>query len=913
MRAIRPLFVVFLVVFSINAIEFSAPWQTGPAGTAHFIDIPPGPTLYTSGSVDYHIPDSGALLFIVGPRRPLNAEVDTTWEGVAVPHFIKADGVDTVYWEDAFTGVGMDQIPVSDEMGMALVRAEGEGYFSAYVTDFYGEMKSSLPMLFEIIPSGETAEKWGIRGPELIQIGDDMSIFTAAPVDSGGLPVPDYIAGLVIDGIRIRIVGESNPDSSAWVSNVFDRTPAREAILPAVYSLGHFYVGDTEEEVIKIIADRIGDTLPASDTFDVTVLPPGRASVFMPIRFEGLRVTQGVSSSVYGMAFSGSMPDPDNSSTKVRLNPVDLTGTASAVIEPSSWQTLTAGFAGFTLTDTEADTLCVFLVPETDSVPKLNTPIWTPIQVVPPEWAVRLEYDGPSVALTGDTTKLVVEAINGLGEVDTAVDGYFIAPFEGDDNGTVTIIDSVTGEYWDYTEDTTTVLNITNGRCVLMVTDTEAENLYFEARDVELIGLFDQGALGFRWEYGLVFEDGDSGSAVSYEFFRDDMGIYPTGEDIPVTVTARTGFGEIAITYNDSAAVSVSGCAETSPSSGIVHFDCGIASFSVRDDSAETVTLDVSGPLLPDNMSMRFLKPGEGGVLCPLEVPQWIPAGTTRQLRIGIMSFDGIATSYNGVVDITVIDPDSNGSVTYPDTVVITSGIGSIAVRDTDAELFIVRVEARDDSGEMELGVESRGNLMVSMPLSPMVGDLLDSIHFAITDTALVPIAYSCTVGVIIIEGIDNGSVSFDDEVIITDGFGVGVIEDSEAETLQVYVIVPEGQFVYMDAPEAGEWTYYAGEIIYEGTSVDETAKPLKFELGYVIPNPFNPSFSVTVQLPEPGILNLELYDLNGRLVHRLANREYCSGRHNFRFNGRDLPSGVYFTRAIWKDKIVRRKAVLLK
>jgi hypothetical protein len=62
-------------------------------------------------------------------------------------------------------------------------------------------------------------------------------------------------------------------------------------------------------------------------------------------------------------------------------------------------------------------------------------------------------------------------------------------------------------------------------------------------------------------------------------------------------------------------------------------------------------------------------------------------------------------------------------------------------------------------------------------------------------------------------------------------------------------------------------------------------------------PNPFNPSTTLSFQLPEAGPVQIELYDLAGRFVRRLWQRPLPAGAHELRFDGRKLASGVYVCR----------------
>lgn len=62
-------------------------------------------------------------------------------------------------------------------------------------------------------------------------------------------------------------------------------------------------------------------------------------------------------------------------------------------------------------------------------------------------------------------------------------------------------------------------------------------------------------------------------------------------------------------------------------------------------------------------------------------------------------------------------------------------------------------------------------------------------------------------------------------------------------------------------------------------------------------PNPFNPTTRVRFHLERPGALQVDVLDVAGRRVARLADRLFTSGEHNLTLDAAGLPSGVYLIR----------------
>jgi hypothetical protein len=83
-------------------------------------------------------------------------------------------------------------------------------------------------------------------------------------------------------------------------------------------------------------------------------------------------------------------------------------------------------------------------------------------------------------------------------------------------------------------------------------------------------------------------------------------------------------------------------------------------------------------------------------------------------------------------------------------------------------------------------------------------------------------------------------------------------------------------------------------------------------------PNPFNPTTRIVYSIGKPGRASLRVYDLAGRLVATLLDRDVGAGPSSVVWNGLDdngrrVPSGVYVYRLQSADGDLARKMVLLK
>jgi len=98
-----------------------------------------------------------------------------------------------------------------------------------------------------------------------------------------------------------------------------------------------------------------------------------------------------------------------------------------------------------------------------------------------------------------------------------------------------------------------------------------------------------------------------------------------------------------------------------------------------------------------------------------------------------------------------------------------------------------------------------------------------------------------------------------------------------------------------------------------------------KFNLNQNYPNPFNPTTTIKYSIPTPlnppfakegntgGFVTLKVYDVLGKEIATLVNKEQQSGNYKVTFNASSLPSGIYFYRLQSGNFVETKKLILLK
>lgn len=100
--------------------------------------------------------------------------------------------------------------------------------------------------------------------------------------------------------------------------------------------------------------------------------------------------------------------------------------------------------------------------------------------------------------------------------------------------------------------------------------------------------------------------------------------------------------------------------------------------------------------------------------------------------------------------------------------------------------------------------------------------------------------------------------------------------------------------------------------------STDNRVEPERFSLSQNFPNPFNPRTHFNYILADPGIIQLEIYDLLGKLIYTIHDGYQREGSHNVLWTGVDqnnnpAPSGIYFFRLETGSNTITKKMVLAK
>jgi hypothetical protein len=106
---------------------------------------------------------------------------------------------------------------------------------------------------------------------------------------------------------------------------------------------------------------------------------------------------------------------------------------------------------------------------------------------------------------------------------------------------------------------------------------------------------------------------------------------------------------------------------------------------------------------------------------------------------------------------------------------------------------------------------------------------------------------------------------------------------------------------------------YQAMIQYWDNSPTGDTPMSLPFVLNQNYPNPFNPSTTISFSLDRDGFVSLNVYDVAGRVVATILNKEMSAGSYDVGFNAKGLSSGVYFYKLRTADQEMTRKMILLR
>ncbi|MDP6037925.1 MAG: T9SS type A sorting domain-containing protein, partial [Candidatus Latescibacteria bacterium] len=171
-----------------------------------------------------------------------------------------------------------------------------------------------------------------------------------------------------------------------------------------------------------------------------------------------------------------------------------------------------------------------------------------------------------------------------------------------------------------------------------------------------------------------------------------------------------------------------------------------------------------------------------------------------------------------------------------------------------------------------------------------------------------------------------------------TNNAGFRVLRSTDQENFEVVSDLIAGagttdalvDYSFTDAiiPAAEQVYYVLEQIDLDGTI--HRSNPIEVLLGArflnlptefasaVYPNPFNPSTTISYDLPAEADVSIVIYDAIGQEIRQLVSQQHTAGRYSIQWDakdhlGRSVGSGVYIAKILAGQNSVTQKMLLLK
>jgi len=359
--------------------------------------------------------------------------------------------------------------------------------------------------------------------------------------------------------------------------------------------------------------------------------------------------------------------------------------------------------------------------------------------------------------------------------------------------------------------------------------------------------------------------------------------------------------------------------------------------------------------LLPTDHSMWFKCSQQDGVNLQVVKYKWVPngtsvvqtawgdegmfvyaqAGSNPELHTGIATMPGTPYLYalNGnfflqdmVTDLIYVDLDDGSQVKKVDMSDWWYNLeqgelkgqycgGPADVRDTGSGTLrfsfhgscmqhLIDPMREGDINDMTLWVNRNGDYVADHNFGSDAG-----LKWVCNDYNVAPYIYNVAtdaMGFNIIPTFDLGSVSFG--LMGPDGTGINNFAYSGETAGQKYGnhfvdygSAYDGMYTsnVSASTDTGGWWYVAHDSI-KGVISDKVGvadAPAAFAVAQNVPNPFNPSTTITFSLAKAGKVTVDVFNVAGQKVATLANGAMNAGSHSVTWNASKLSAGVYSTR----------------
>jgi hypothetical protein len=288
----------------------------------------------------------------------------------------------------------------------------------------------------------------------------------------------------------------------------------------------------------------------------------------------------------------------------------------------------------------------------------------------------------------------------------------------------------------------------------------------------------------------------------------------------------------------------------------------------------------------------------------------WVSDVDSGALGLSVAGMSNLSVGISGM-DVSISAPANwNGTECLVFTVDDFEG------RAIASDTLCVTVLPVNDDPEVVASLDTlrlfQGGFDQSINLNDIFSDLDgDELAFSVSGNDQIQVELAVD-GTVLISS--PGAFLGEELLVFTADDGQGRVANWKAGVLQASVRRSVGKGVLVD--DDGERSSISEDlvvIVEQQPTGGSSDMPVVFALDQNFPNPFNPTTTIRLSMPETGPARVMVYDMTGRLVKVLHSGLLSRGTHEILFDGGNLPSGVYVYRAEAGSHSATRKMVLVK
>lgn len=145
-----------------------------------------------------------------------------------------------------------------------------------------------------------------------------------------------------------------------------------------------------------------------------------------------------------------------------------------------------------------------------------------------------------------------------------------------------------------------------------------------------------------------------------------------------------------------------------------------------------------------------------------------------------------------------------------------------------------------------------------------------------------------------------SGELTHNNNIAMTNGTVTVTFNYMAPATTGLDTIWATGNATNSNGNTSGDdWNWAPSKriVVREPLGIQGSSTVVGYELKQNYPNPFNPSTTINFELGKSSNVNLTIYDISGKAVSVLVNKNMTQGKHEITWDASGFASGVYFYR----------------